>query len=83
MATGELGEICLTVLLMLAATLWFRFNQIVDLSSAAYLISYLAVFSANWIFAPRDQIFADNDCYRYRPDALHLLAFMASLVIEA
>lgn len=45
---GTWGNL-LTVLLMLAATLWFDFNQIVNLSSAAYLISYLAVFSANWI----------------------------------
>lgn len=45
---GTYGNL-LTVALMLAATVLFDFNAIVNLSSAAYLVSYLAVFTASWI----------------------------------
>lgn len=45
---GTFGNL-LTVSLMLLATVLFDFNAIVNLSSAAYLVSYLAVFAASWI----------------------------------
>lgn len=37
-----------TTTLVLLATVFFDFNSIVNFASAAYLISYLAVFVANW-----------------------------------
>ncbi|MFR1033661.1 MAG: amino acid permease [Alphaproteobacteria bacterium] len=79
---GTWGNL-LTVLLMLAATLWFDFNQIVNLSSAAYLISYLAVFSANWILRRETKSSPTMIVIGIGLMLFIFLAFMASLVIEA
>ena len=68
---------------MLAATLWFDFNQIVNLSSAAYLISYLAVFSANWILRRETKSSPTMIVIGIGLMLFIFLAFMASLVIEA
>lgn len=37
-----------TSLLIIIATIYFDFNSIVNLASGAYLVSYLAIFAANW-----------------------------------
>ena len=44
---GTFGNL-LTSTLILLATLYFNFSAIVNLASAAYLVSYLGVFAANW-----------------------------------
>lgn len=44
---GTSGNV-LTSSLILLATIYFDFNSIVNLASGAYLISYLAIFAANW-----------------------------------
>ncbi len=44
---GTWGNLLTTILIILA-TLFFDFNSIVNLSSGAYLVSYLAIFAANW-----------------------------------
>lgn len=44
---GTIGNF-LSVTLVLLSTIWFDFNSIVNVSSGAYLVSYLAVFAANW-----------------------------------
>lgn len=35
--------------LIIVATLFFNFEAIVNIASAAYLVSYLAIFAANWV----------------------------------
>lgn len=45
---GTKGNLLSTVLLAIA-TVYFDFSSIVNFSSGAYLVSYLGVFSANWI----------------------------------
>lgn len=44
---GTYGNL-LSITLLTIATIIFDFNAIVNLASAAYLVSYLAVFAANW-----------------------------------
>lgn len=44
---GTFGNLFTTTLIWLA-TICFDFNSIVNLASGAYLVSYLAVFVANW-----------------------------------
>ena len=44
---GSFGN-AISVLLTIVATIAFDFNDIVTVSSGAYLVSYLAVFMANW-----------------------------------
>lgn len=44
---GTIGNF-LSVTLVLLSTICFDFNSIVNVSSGAYLVSYLAVFAANW-----------------------------------
>ena len=44
---GTLGNAFTTILIILA-TLTFDFSSIVNLSSAAFLVSYLGIFAANW-----------------------------------
>lgn len=39
----------LSTFLILLATIYFDFTSIVNLASAAYLVSYLAIFVANWV----------------------------------
>lgn len=45
---GSWGNL-LSVILIILATFLFDFNAIVNLSSGAFLISYLAIFIANWV----------------------------------
>lgn len=45
---GSWGNL-LSVVLIMAATVSFDFNAIVNLSSGAFLVSYLAIFIANWV----------------------------------
>lgn len=45
---GTYGNV-LTVILLTLVTVLFGFNDIVNLSSVAYLISYMGVFAASWI----------------------------------
>lgn len=45
---GSWGNL-LSVILIILATILFDFNAIVNLSSGAFLISYLAIFIANWV----------------------------------
>ncbi len=44
---GTKGNLLTTILIMIA-TVFFNFNSIVNLSSGAFLICYLAVFAAAW-----------------------------------
>ncbi len=44
---GSLGA-ALNTLLIVLVTIFFDFSSIVNLSSAAYLVSYLGIFIANW-----------------------------------
>ncbi len=45
---GTWGNV-LTTALILAATILFDFSAIINLSSGAYLVSYLGIFAANWV----------------------------------
>lgn len=45
---GTYGNL-LSVTLLTLATIYFDFNSIVNLASGAYLLSYLAVFTASWV----------------------------------
>ena len=44
--------------LIILATLYFDFSAIVNLSSGAFLICYLAVFVASWILRRKSNAFA-------------------------
>lgn len=44
---GTWGNI-LTAIVIILATICFDFSAIVNISSAAYLVSYLGIFAANW-----------------------------------
>lgn len=52
--SGTWGN-ALSLLLLTLFTVWFGFNDIVNLSSLAYLISYLGVFAAAWILRRQTQ----------------------------
>ena len=49
---GTKGNLFTTVLIILATVL-FDFNAIVNLSSGAFLVCYLAVFAAAWLLRKR------------------------------
>jgi len=51
---GTFGNLLTTVLIMLA-TVFFDFTSIVNLSSAAFLVSYLGVFAAAWVLRRETQ----------------------------
>ena len=44
---GTFGSLIISVLIILV-TIFFDFSAIVNLSSGAYLVSYLGIFAANW-----------------------------------
>ena len=54
---GTWGDLCVVVLIVLA-TLYFDFSAIVNLSSGAFLVCYLAVFVASWILRQKSNAFA-------------------------
>lgn len=45
---GSIGNM-ISVILITIATVSFNFDEIVNLSSGAYLVSYLGIFMANWV----------------------------------
>lgn len=51
---GSLGN-ALSVLLICIGTALFDFNAIVNLSSGAFLVSYLAIFISNWVLRRKTQ----------------------------
>ncbi len=51
---GSYGNL-LTVCLITLATVFFDFNSIVNLSSGAYLVSYLGIFIAGWVLSKKAQ----------------------------
>ncbi|MBR4927308.1 MAG: APC family permease [Alphaproteobacteria bacterium] len=51
---GSYGNL-LTVCLITLATVFFDFSSIVNLSSGAYLVSYLGIFIAGWVLSKKAQ----------------------------
>ncbi len=51
---GSYGNL-LTVCLITLATVFFDFNSIINVSSGAYLVSYLGIFIAGWVLSKKAQ----------------------------